>query len=599
MGFVALAAWTTFGLAQTLLASFMTREASTTWGILRTMEQFMPRVIVWAAVTPLITWVDLLIRERTSSAAARVALHTPLFLACAIVQTVIRRSTLVLIDMPSPLPFYVTLYYFADVEAVRYVASLMLGRVLEAASDLAKRERRAAQLEEELAQAQIHYLDLQLQPHFLFNALGSIAELAHEAPQAAAKMVDHLMSLLRYATQRRTRQEVTLREELAALHPYLEIQRARFPDWLEITEHVEDHAYDAMVPRMLLQPLVENAIRHGLSHRRRGGLIELCASAHGGDLMISVADNGVGLNPGSSSRGLGIGLTNIRERLSTLYHERQSIELLSHDRGGVEVLLRSPYRLESATGYSSSVDDEESNRTAELPLPDAPVSNARRLTYAWLITFVGLTSLSVSYTMLRHPTDHEPFTELILRHVVHATLWILLTPFVIYVGRKIQFTRSNLFYSIPLHVCIGSFVSFVHLWGSRILVGGMQPDLFAGIFMDWVFWNLTAYGVLVGFAQRTRIEAWIRERDSAAARLKAELTQARLSAVVLELKPEFLLSSLTTLRSLVLEDAAKAELLLTSLADFLRTTLESRAVPASAMRSISEQIAQSPARAHA
>jgi LytS/YehU family sensor histidine kinase len=112
--------------------------------------------------------------------------------------------------------------------------------------------------------------------------------------------------------------------------------------------------------------------------------------------------------------------------------------------------------------------------------------------------------------------------------------------------------------------------------------------------MDTVFWNLAAYGALVGFAQRTRIEAWIRERDVATARMKAELTNAKLRSVMLELRPEFLLSSLATLRSLVLVDAARAETLLTSLADFLRLTLESRAVPAELMASLSRQLEQAP-----
>jgi hypothetical protein len=491
--------------------------------------------------------------------------------------------------------FFVTLFYFADIEAVRYVASLMLGRVLEATSDLAQRERRAALLRDELAQAQLHYLDLQLQPHFLFNALGSIAELAHEAPSVAATMVDHLTSLLRYATVKGSRQEVTLKEEVAALHPYLEIQRMRFPDWLTIEEHIEPSAYDAMVPRMLLQPLVENAIRHGLSDRKPGGIIELSASVHGDDLVISVADNGVGLNPAASTRGLGIGLSNITERLSTLYQDLQSIELLSNNEGGAEVLLRIPFR-RPADAADLEVSDDANENTSEFPVPApaTPMSVVRRLTYAWVISGIALTVLSIAYMTIRHPMDHEPALEVIERHVISATLWIALTPLVLLIGRRIHFTYRTLGFAIPLHVVLGTVVAYTHLAAARMLSPGPQPPLFAPIFMDTVFWNLAAYGALVGFAQRTRIEAWIRERDVATARMKAELTNAKLRSVMLELRPEFLLSSLATLRSLVLVDAARAETLLTSLADFLRLTLESRAVPAELMASLSRQLEQAP-----
>jgi sensor histidine kinase YesM len=594
-GIVVLSAWTLFGLAQTVLASFMGDGHFTAEYMMRSMTQFMPRVFAWAAFTPVIAFADAWIRRRSPSVIARIGLHIPLYLVCAMLQAVIRRTMLQFIEIPVMVPFYVTVFYFADIEAVRYVASLMLGRLLEATSDLAKRERRAAQLREELAQAQLHYLDLQLQPHFLFNALGSIAELAHEAPNAAAKMVDHLKSLLRYATERRTRQEVTLREELEALHPYLEIQRMRFPDWLEIVEQIEPRAYDAMVPRMLLQPLVENAIRHGLSHRKRGGLIEFRASVHGYDLIISVSDNGVGLQSGSSSRGLGIGLTNIRERLATLYQEQHSIELISHDEGGVEVLLRIPFRRVSDMEAVEAVENELA--TSEFPVPEpepAQVSNVRRLAYGWIVATIALTMLSLAYVYVRHPLDHEPALEIIRRHVIHVIVWLALTPIVVYVAKRIPFSRANLIFTVPLHVVLGSIVSIGHVAASRILVGGEQPALLSGVFMDSIYWNLAAYGILVAFAQRTAIEAWIRERDVAAARLKAELKTAQLSAVMLELKPEFLLSSLDTLRSLVLEDATKAETLLTSLADFLRTTLEARAVPAHAMRNISEQIARAP-----
>jgi LytS/YehU family sensor histidine kinase len=587
-------AWCLFGIAQTIIASLMmgSWEAEYVW---RSFVQFMPRVIFWAAVTPLIALWDRETRKRTNSVLIRTSMHLPLFIICALAQAVIRRTVITLV-MPGGLmgiPFYVTFLYFADVEAVRYVASLILGRVLEAASELVKRERREAALKEEIARAQLHYLDLQLQPHFLFNALGSISELAHEAPAVATRMVEHLTSLLRYATQSGVGQEVTLRQELDALYPYLEIQRMRFPDWLSISERIEPEAADALVPRLLLQPLVENAIRHGLSHRKTGGRIEFRASVHDEHLVLSVYDNGVGLTEGKG--GLGIGLANIRERLATLYQDAQSLELLSHEEGGVEVLLRLPLRRMpqngevpliarekvpvlapvTATALAPTIDVTANDSIVIDDTPPSKPTNALSMIGGWVFGAILLTTLSLAYVYIRHPDSHEPALEIIRRHLIHAGLWIALTPVVIYLARRFPLESGKLRLTLPLHLFASAAISILHLAGSRLLVGGEQPPLFAGIFMDAIYWNMVAYGIIVGITQRASIEEWIRERDVAAALMRAELTTARLSSVMLELRPDFLLQTLATLRTLVGINPRLAESLLTSFADFLRMTLES------------------------
>jgi len=499
------------------------------------------------------------------------------------VQAALRRATLtVLVPGPmTPVPFWVTYLYYADIEAVRYIASLTLGRVVEATRELVRKERREALLKEEIAKAQLHYLDLQLQPHFMFNALGSIAELAHEAPAAAGRMVEHLTSLLRYATQPRTGQEVTLREELGALTPYLEIQRMRFPDWLTISEKIEPDAEDAMIPRMLLQPLVENAIRHGLSHRRSGGRIEFGASVHGNDLVLSVYDNGAGFTGDSKTPGLGIGLANIRDRLSTLYGESQSLELLTHTEGGVEVLVRMPLRHSSVTAAATAASPDIVGRTAlpaEPSLGGGKSTEPKRLVKNWIVAGFVLTLYSLFYVTIRHPPGQTPPLEVVQQHIVNVILWLALTPVAVFLSRRFPLSRERMTESLPVHLIAGSMISVAHWIAWRFIMGdwgerGMDGGL------DSIFWNLTVYGVLVAVAQRDVIEDWIRERDVAAAKMRAELTTARLSTVMLELRPDFLLSSLASLRSLVLCDAAKAEKLLTSLADFLRLTLESLAKP--------------------
>jgi LytS/YehU family sensor histidine kinase len=572
-------AWTLFALAQTILASAMTNHWESEY-LVRSAVQFFPRVFIWAAVTPLIAALDTRARRTTSSILGRIGFHFPFFVVMCIVQAALRRTTIQLI-MPGPmLPFYITVLYFADIEAVRYVASLVLGRVLQASRELVRREQRTAALKEEIAQAQLHYLDLQLQPHFMFNALGSISELAHEAPAQASRMVEHLTSLLRYATQPRTGQEVTLREELGALAPYLEIQRMRFPDWLTIEEHIEPEAEDAMVPRMLLQPLVENAIRHGLSNRRSGGRIEFGASIHGNDLVLSVYDNGVGFSAEQKSPGLGIGLGNIRERLATLYGTSQSLELLTHDQGGVEVLLRIPFKrsiAETAKTSASDIEDPTDLSPSETYIPE---SRTRLLPLLgnWIIAGGLLTSLSLFYIQIR-PKNQAPALEIVRRHLVHISFWIAVTPLVLWLVKKFPLTKGRMKVSVPLHLAAGIVVALAQVTLGKFIFGANQPPLFSGFYMDAIFWNITAYGVLIAIAQRSNIEEWIRERDVAAAKMRAELTTARLSTVMLELRPDFLLQSLASLRTLVAFDAAKAEALLTNLADFLRLTLESLTKP--------------------
>ena len=584
------AAWTLFGLAQTIINTLMTGGYELQY-ISRSFVQFMPRVWLWAALTPLVAMMDREARRRTSSMLLRIPIHFPLFVIFALAQTVVRRTTVTLLtENGSMVPFWVTLMYFADIEAVRYVAALILARVLEAARELARRERRAAALKEEIARAQLHYLDLQLQPHFLFNALGSISELAHEAPATAARMVEHLTSLLRYATQAGVGQEVTLRQELDALYPYLEIQRMRFPDWLSISERIEPEAADALVPRLLLQPLVENAIRHGLSRRRSGGLIEFRASVHGEHLVLSVYDNGAGLTEGKG--GLGIGLANIRERLATLYRDAQSLELVAHDQGGVEVLLRLPLRRapadtpEPVEQEGALIDPASLNVTSEFArVPEIAAlekqpetedaTSAMSMISLWLVAAVLMLASSFIYIYLRRPNAPDPTSEVLIRHAIFSGLWIGITPIAIFLARRFPIQRGSVHFALPIHLVSGSIIAVGHLAACAALVGTKQRAIIESISTDYIFWNFCAYAIIVGITQRASIEEWIRERDVAAAQMRAELTTARLSSVMLELRPDFLLSTLATLRTLVGINPALAETLLTSFADFLRMTLES------------------------
>ena len=208
-----------------------------------------------------------------------------------------------------------------------------------------EREFRASQLETQLAQAQLQTLKMQLHPHFLFNTLNGIAGLVRDSKnKAAVDMLAGLSDLLRYTLENAGKQEVPLKEELEFLELYLDIQQMRFSDRLKVEMHVEPEVLDALVPNLILQPLVENAIRHGVSRRADSGVVGISARRHGGSLRISIYDDGLGLKRDDGSATVeGVGLSNTRARLSQLYGERQRFSLAEREGGGVEAKLVIPF----------------------------------------------------------------------------------------------------------------------------------------------------------------------------------------------------------------------------------------------------------------
>lgn len=204
----------------------------------------------------------------------------------------------------------------------------------------------SSQLEARLANAELDRLKTQLQPHFLFNAHHTIVSLMlKQENDAAIRMLTRLSDLLRKSLSRSGQQFVTLREELDTLRLYLEIQRERFRDRLAIAIDAPPELLDAQVPHLLLQPLVENAFRHGLEDVSENGRLEIAASRDGDALVCVVRDNGAGFDAGANggSGAGGIGLANTRERLQQLYGARQSLAIRSPAGGGCEVAIRVPY----------------------------------------------------------------------------------------------------------------------------------------------------------------------------------------------------------------------------------------------------------------
>ena len=210
----------------------------------------------------------------------------------------------------------------------------------------AARERR--ELEARLATARLQSLKLQLRPHFLFNALNTVTALIGVDARRAERMVTGLAELLRLSLRTSDEQEVPLERELEILEHYLDIERVRFQDRLEVTVRVSPEARRALVPNLILQPLVENAIRHGIAPRAAGGMVTVDASRSDDRLRIIVADDGVGVRPDAERRE-GVGLGNTRARLRHLYADRHRFVPRAGEMGGFVVELEIPFRLASST----------------------------------------------------------------------------------------------------------------------------------------------------------------------------------------------------------------------------------------------------------
>ena len=215
---------------------------------------------------------------------------------------------------------------------------------------------RASRLETQLVEAQLGVLRAQLHPHFLFNALHAVSTLVDWRPKEARRMLVRLSELLRMALELSEEKEITLARETEWLERYLELQQIRFGERLTFDLKADPETVSATLPPLILQPIVENALEHGVERRTDGGHVEIFAERDGKWLRVRVRDNGPGLGPALAAREGGVGLRNVRERLKTLYGHDQQLVVRNHDAEGVEALVELPFH--SALELSPSVTDK-------------------------------------------------------------------------------------------------------------------------------------------------------------------------------------------------------------------------------------------------
>lgn len=287
----------------------------------------------------------------------------PLHLAACVALTFCAAALIVWIEPfvtwtpEAHLPYLPHVLSRAFMDLQRYWYIVLLTQAISYYEKYREREIQSSQLEAQLALAQLEFLKIQLEPHFLFNTLNSIAALARYDGEAAENMTLQLADLLRYSLDAMGVHEVPLSRELTLLQKYIDIQQMRFQDRLIVDMDIAANTLSAMVPNMMLQPLVENAIRHGIGPRRGPGNVRVMSRQVFDELWIEIGDDGIGLTrfDGSVPRE-GVGLCNTRARLQQLYNHDHRLILEDAAGGGCVVKIHIPFRT-----YSEEVSTSDAH----------------------------------------------------------------------------------------------------------------------------------------------------------------------------------------------------------------------------------------------
>lgn len=303
---------------------------------------------LWALATPLIIWLVRRYCIDRSNWLRRGALH--LAISVTLVFTIIALHFVIYMFImgragniaPIRLASYV--YYNLDRWVLVYWFILLLTHAFNYYHSYRKNALKASQLHTQLVQSQLEALKMQVHPHFLFNTLHSISALLSRDTEAARKMITRLGDFLRLTLENSGSMEVTLQQEIEFLNGYLEIERIRFQDRLTTEIKVDPDVLDVRVPNLILQPIVENAMRHAIGNST-SGRVEITAAARNGVVRIEVKDNGPGIQDQrlpEARHGRGLGLANTRARLAGLYGDAASFELTNDPAGGLIVTLEIP-----------------------------------------------------------------------------------------------------------------------------------------------------------------------------------------------------------------------------------------------------------------
>lgn len=351
--FLIWAIWTFIGIVFTLQGYFMSYRTERPMPFSEAAYIQMTWAYLFALATPLVLFAAAKLPLERNNWVRNALLHIPISIVLSVIATALGRVLIWLrYGYPAgrPLTFEsITRFVVSNFsEGIGiYLLIALFSYAFRYYWQYREGQLRTLQLEAQLSQAQLEALKMQLHPHFLFNTLHSISALLRKDTEAARRMITRLGDFLRLTLENSGAQEVSLQQEMEFLRCYLEIERIRFQDRLVTRMDVAPQVLDAKVPNLILQPIVENAIRHGINARSTPGIIEIQAKPHNGALRIQVRDNGPGLPAHRSSEILfrrGLGLRNTETRLERLYGTAHLFDLANDPEGGLVVTLEIPFK---------------------------------------------------------------------------------------------------------------------------------------------------------------------------------------------------------------------------------------------------------------
>lgn len=345
-GVVVLAAWTLVAMLLAGQAWFAAQVRGEPLALARAMVIWLAWAAAWAALTPVVLRLATRFPLQRPGVLRALAIHAIASAACSLASLALFAVAAPVIGAATAEPTWAatlgrllgTTFLLNLPVYWLVVAASHWERLAEAARE---RDRQQFRLEAQLADARLQALLTQMQPHFLFNALNTISVLMREDVDAADRILLQLSALLRRSLESSESQEVTLGEEIAFVQAYLDIEQARFGGRLAYRLRVPGDVRNARVPNLILQPLVENALRHGLATRAGPGCVDVEAERRGDALVLRVADDGPGMPPAATER---VGLSNARARLRLLHPERHRFGIRNSGQGGAVVEIELPWR---------------------------------------------------------------------------------------------------------------------------------------------------------------------------------------------------------------------------------------------------------------
>jgi two-component system LytT family sensor kinase len=461
------------------------------------------------------------------------------------------------------------LMYFGIVGAVWAAESLRR----ESATRLA-----AAKLDGLLADTRLHVLTLQLHPHFLFNTLNLISQLAYRDAAAARRTLGNLRDLLMQALTHAGSRDVPLREELEFLSAYLEIQQRRFGERLRVTVNVEAEALEAAVPHLLLQPLVENAIIHGLANRPEGGSLNIAGRVANGRLTLVVEDDGVGL--GASAPRERVGLTNTRLRLQQCSSDDCRFTIAARSPRGTTVTIDIPAR---PAREPSTIAEPPNAAGDEEDTHDAKVDHPRRASRlmlcvqfatGWIAVAALWTELSVAQQVVRHvPVVWGPA---IVNSASNALILCVLTPVVLWLARRFDLLAARSWRRVATHVLAAGALAVTHIALLLAFLHQFVPsqyDIERGNMFAWGVWDIVAYATVVAFGAVARLARTHRDALVAMTATRSRIAKARLASLRLRLQPAVLVRGLDAIGAAMSVDPGRAEHAIARMGDLLRALL--------------------------